>query len=160
MDNTQSIIDIKERFNNEIVDYVEYITSKNDLDYKRNYTINILKECIQKKYKNWDVFLFGSVTQGISTVFSDLDFEIISEEYKNFKIESKDRDEINLKQILAIIRDDFDARIIPANVPIIKAKCKKTDIFLDISVNRTNGYEDSQIIGEIISKHIILKQAL
>ena len=37
--------------------------------------------------------------------------------------------------------------------------CKKTEIFLDISVNRKNGYEDSQIIREIISKHIILKQA-
>ena len=40
---------------------------------------NILKECISKEYKAWNVLKFGSDTQRISDVFSDLDFEIILE---------------------------------------------------------------------------------
>ena len=80
---TKRIINNKKRFNNEIVDYVEYITSAEGLADKRKNIENILKECISKEYKAWNVLKFGSDTQGISDVFSDLDFEIIPEKKIN-----------------------------------------------------------------------------
>ena len=81
-DNTKRIIDDKRRFNNEIIDYVEYITFDEKINTKRNKTTEILKDCIGKAGKKWNVFLFGSIVQGISTIFSDLDFELILDEEK------------------------------------------------------------------------------
>ena len=66
-----------------------------------------------------------------------------------------------LKQISNIIRNQFaNITIISAKVPIIRALHKKTKINLDISVGRENGYKDSKIISNIISKHQILKQVI
>ena len=76
-DNTKRIIDDKRRFNNEIINYVEYITFDEKINIKRNKTKKILTDCIEKAGKKWNVFLFGSIVQGISTIFSDLDFELI-----------------------------------------------------------------------------------
>ena len=59
-----------------------------------------------------------------------------------------------------VIKEEFNTTIIHAKVPIIQAKYHKTNIQLDISVDRKLGYEDSNIIKEIISKHTILKQVI
>jgi predicted nucleotidyltransferase len=170
---TKYIIDNRERFNKEILDYIKYITSDEEIKNKREKTISILNDCIHKKFNNWKVLLFGSVAQGISTIFSDLDFEIIFDEKdetlkKKVLNMKKNKEEyviknmeINyLKYISDIIKDDFSTSIIEANVPIIQAICDKTNIKMDISVNRDNGYKDSNIIKDIILKHIILKQAI
>ena len=76
---TKRIINNKKRINNEIVDHVEYITSAEVFADKGKNIEKILKECISKEYKAWNVLKFGNDTQGISDVFSDLDFEIIPE---------------------------------------------------------------------------------
>ena len=153
-DNTKRIIDDKRRFNNEIIDYVEYITFDEKINTKRNKTTEILKDCIGKAGKKWNVFLFGSIVQGISTIFSDLDFELI--------LDGEKIDNENEKLILIenAIKKKFNTIIIHAKVPIIQAKCYETNIQLDISVDRKLGYDDSNIIKEIISKHTILKQVI
>ena len=153
-DNTKRIIDDKRRFNNEIIDYVEYITFDEKINTKRNKTTEILKDCIGKAGKKWNVFLFGSIVQGISTIFSDLDFEFILDE------EKIDNENEKLILIANVIKEEFNTTIIHAKVPIIHAKCHKTNIQLDISVDRKLGYDDSNIIKEIISKHTILKQVI
>ena len=56
---------------------------------KREETEDILIKCIHIKYKTWQVLKFGSDAQGISNLFSDLDFAIISEELKNLLYEMK-----------------------------------------------------------------------
>ena len=76
---TKHIIDNKKRFNIEFVDYVEYITTAEGLVEKRKNIENILKKCIFEEHKAWRVLKFGSDAQGISDLFSDLDFEIILE---------------------------------------------------------------------------------
>ena len=101
---TTCIINNKERFNKEILDYVEYITLDENLANKRKKTEEILNECIHQKYKEWQVLKFGSDTQGISHIFSDLDFEIIAKEITNLKYNN----EIYcLKQISNIIKEKF-----------------------------------------------------
>ena len=153
-DNTKRIIDDKRRFNNEIIDYVEYITFDEKINIKRNKTKKILTDCIEKVGKKWNVFLFGSIVQGISTIFSDLDFELILDE------EKIDNENEKLILIANVIKEEFNTTIIHAKVPILQAKCHKTNIQLDISVDRKLGYDDSNIIKEIISKHTILKQVI
>ena len=156
---TKCIINNEERFNKEILDYVESITFDENLADKREETEKILNECIHQKYKTRKVLKFGSDSQGISHIFSDLDFEIIS---KEIIISDYENEIYYLKQISNIIGKEkkFTTKIIRAKVPIVEAICCDTNIHLDISVGRENGYKDSEIIKNIISKHIILKQAI
>ena len=66
-----------------------------------------------------------------------------------------------LKQISNIIWNKFtNISIISAKVPIIRAMHEETNINLDISVGRENGYKDSKIISNIISEHKILKKII
>ena len=66
-----------------------------------------------------------------------------------------------LKQISNIIRNKLaNISIISAKVPIIRAMHEETNINLDISFGRENGYKDSKIISNIISEHQILKQVI
>ena len=64
------------------------------------------------------------------------------------------------KTNLKYYKREIYTNIIPARVPIIEAICRETNIHLDISVGRENGYKDSEIIKNIILKHKILKQAI
>ena len=56
-------------------------------------------------------------------------------------------------------QNDFsnNIRLIKARVPILKATCTKTQISVDISVNRHNGYHAADLIKNILSRHKILK---
>ena len=110
-----------------------------------------------RKYKTWKVLIFDSVTQGISDIPSYLDFEIIHEK----KDLTHEIEIYYLKQILNIIQNKFtNISIIQAKIPIIRVMYGKTNINLDISVGRENGYKDSKIISKIISEHKILKQVI
>ena len=103
------------------------------------------------------MLIFGSVTQGISDIPSYLDFEIIHEK----KDLTHEMEIYYLKQILNIIQNKFtNISIIQAKIPIIRVMYGKTNINLDISVGRENGYKDSKIISKIISEHKILKQVI
>ena len=71
------------------------------------------------------MLLFGSVVQGISTVFSHLDFEVIFDNIKNYhRKETKNMKIKYLEKISEIIKKEFKFMLISANAPIIQAKCK------------------------------------
>ena len=151
---TENIKDNELRFNQEIMEYVNYITPKEDSLKRRENTKNILKLIIGKKRPEWKVYPFGSFEQGTSTVFSDLDFEIIID-----KNSSRKRDIDELFYLMKILRNNEfsnNIRLIRARVPILKATCKTTGINVDISVNRQNGYQAANLIRKIISKYPIL----
>ena len=140
--NTKEILDHKNRFNNEILDYVNYIQDKQFIE-KMNETITILKR-ICSKY-DWKVLPFGSFVQGISTIFSDLDFEIIT------KSEEDEQKKLNL--LKEIIKEEFDhICIVGKKLKIIKAECIKTKIKVDISVDKQNGYNASVFINSILQQ--------
>ena len=142
-DDTKKIINHKKRFNNEILDYANYIQDEEFIE-KMNETIKILENIIRSKY-NWDVLPFGSFVQGISTIFSDLDFEIIT------KLEIGEDEKLNL--IKNIIGDGFTIIIIIGDkLKIIKAECIKTKIKVHISVDKRNGSEASIFINSIVRK--------
>ena len=157
-ESTEKIKDNKIRFNQEIMDYVNYITPKDDSFSRRTQTKNILKHIIDKKRPEWEVHQFGSFEQGTSTIFSDLDFEIIID-----KNSSRKRDIDELFYIMKILKNNAfsnNIRLIRARVPILKAKCETTQIDVDISVNRHNGYQAADLIKKIISKYPILKPVI
>ena len=156
---TKKIENIDERFNEEIKDYVKYIIPKDFSLSQRHRTMQNLKNIIQKYKPNWRVVLFGSFSQNTSTVFSDLDFAILSDD-----IDSSRKMDINeLIYIMKILRNHGFSRnikLIRARVPIIKAICSLTGISVDISVNRQNGCEAAGIIRKILKKYKILKPTI
>ena len=155
---TQKIQNIDSRFNSEIYEYVNYIIPKNYSLTQRQNTKQRLINIIRKYQPQWKIFLFGSFSQNTSTVFSDLDFSIIS------NVDSSRKKDLNeLIYIMKILRNEGfsrNIRLIRARVPIIKATCSLTGINVDISVNRDNGYKAAKIIRNILEKYKVLKPTI
>ena len=156
---TQKIQDINNRFNEEIYEYVNYIIPKNSSLSQRQNTKQRLINIIKKYQPKWQVVLFGSFSQNTSTVFSDLDFAILSND-----IDSSRKMDINeLIYLMKILKHDGfsrNIRLIRARVPILKATCSLTGINVDISVNRQNGCQAAGLIRKILKKHKILKPSI
>ena len=87
---TKNIKNINSRFDKEIIEYVDYIIPKNLSLAQRQKTTQLLTKIIKKYKPNWEVVLFGSFSQNTSTIFSDLDFVILSDEDSSRKIDYKD----------------------------------------------------------------------
>ena len=155
---TQKIQNNNSRFNSEIYEYVNYIIPKNYSLLQRQNTKQRLINIIKKYQPKWKVFLYGSFSQNTSTVFSDLDFAIIS------NVDSSRKKDLNeLIYIMKILRNDGfsrNIRLIRARVPILKATCSLTGINVDISVNRDNGYKAARIIRNILDKCKVLKPTI
>ena len=156
---TKKIENINDRFNGEIYEYVNYIIPKDISLSQRQNTRQRLINIIKKYQPKWKVVLFGSFSQNTSTVFSDLDFAVLSED-----IDSSRKMDINeLIYLMKILKHDGfsrNIRLIRARVPILKATCSFTGINVDISVNRQNGYEAAGLIRKILKKYRILKPSI
>ena len=156
---TKNIQDINKRFHKEILDYVDYITPKNNSLVERQKTFELFTKIIQKYRPDWKVILFGSFSQNISTVFSDLDFLIL---YKN----QNSSQEYELKEMYNLMnflkKEEFskNIRLAKARVPVIRATCTDTGINVDISINRENGYQAVEAIQKIINEYKILRPSI
>ena len=99
-DDTKKIENIDERFNEEIKEYVKYIIPKDSSLSQRHRTMQRLKDIIQKYQPNWRVVLFGSFSQNTSTVFSDLDFAILSKDNDSSR-------KIDINELIYIMKSLF-----------------------------------------------------
>ena len=155
---TQKIDNIKKRFHQEIIDYVNYITPKGETLTIREKTFHLLTDIIQKYKPDWKVVLFGSYSQNTPTIFSDLDFLILynNDSSKNFDI----KEMYNLMNILKKEEFSKNIRLVKARVPILKATCTITGINIDISMNRQNGCHAALVIRKILKKYNILKPSI
>lgn len=156
---TVYIENVNNRFNEEILEYANYIIPQNLSLVQRQTTIYSLKKIIQKYRPNWEVVLFGSFSQNLSTIFSDLDFAII--ENRSFTSRS-----IDINQLYCLMRvlknENFsnNLKLIKARVPILKGICSLTGVNVDISMNRQSGYQAASLIRKILDKHKILKPTI
>ena len=154
---TEKIEDVYMRFNQEILDYIDYISPKGWTNAKREITIDKLKQIIKSYNPNLNVILFGSYYQNTSTIFSDIDFTIID---NNSYISYEIGELYNLMKVLKFNGFSDDIELIDAKVPILKGTNSLTGIKFDISFNRLNGFEDSLLIKKIIEKHPIIRRAI
>jgi len=154
---TQSITNSNERFGKELMDYYNYIIPHKFYLNERQNTIQNLTNIIKKYKPGWKVLLFGSFSQNLSTVFSDLDFCIMDNDETN-SCRKRDINKLyNLMQILK--REKFYKKIIliKARVPILKLQCKSNGINIDISMNHINGCQTGLLIRKILDKNFLLK---
>lgn len=132
-----------EELHHEINAFVSSVIPKRDDMIKRDRTIELLTGIIQSRFPKWTVKLFGSYTQGTQTYQSDLDFVIT----KDSKAIISDNDQLQLIfQLLQRNKFGFNMRYIRARVPIIKVICQSTRISVDISVNKENGSQATEVI--------------
>ena len=163
---TLDISNPSERFGKELMDYYNYIIPHNFYLTERQNTIFNITNIIKKYKPNWKVLLFGSFSQNISTVFSDLDLCIFDSSENNDNIDnnsSRKRDINKLYQLMNILKKEkFYNKIIliKARVPILKAVCKTNNIHIDISMNHINGCQTALIIRKILEKNILMKQVI
>ena len=154
---TQSITNSNERFGKELMDYYNYIIPHKFYLNERQNTIQNLTNIIKKYKPGWKVLLFGSFSQNLSTVFSDLDFCIMDNDETN-SCRKRDINKLyNLMQILK--REKFYKKIIliKARVPILKLVCESNGINIDISMNHINGCQTGLLIRKILDKNFLLK---
>ena len=143
----------------EISSYISSIIPKEENYKKRLTTISLLKSLIHSKFPFWNVYIFGSFSQNLSTIFSDIDFSIITNKKTNYnEIIYDDLFYLNLiKNLLIDKKFGYNLKIIRARVPIIKCVCIKTGIHVDINVNRMNGIKTGEIINKKINGNEIVK---
>ena len=155
---TQNMENSSERFNSEIADYINYIVPSNFALTKRTYTIELLTHIIEKYNPNWKVILYGSFSQNISTIFSDLDFAI----YNNQSFSSGDT--FQLFYIMNILSNEGfsqDIEFINANCPILRGTCINTGINFDICFNkRSSGIKAIELVRNVVDNNVIIKQAV
>ena len=155
---TQNMENSSERFNSEITDYINYIVPSNFALTKRTYTIELLTHIIEKYNPNWKVILYGSFSQNISTIFSDLDFAI----YNNQSFSSGDT--FQLFYIMNILSNEGfsqDIEFINANCPILRGTCINTGINFDICFNkRSSGIKAIELVRNVVDNNTIIKQAV
>ena len=154
---TKNLENSYERFNQEIIDYVNYVVPHNFSLIKRQYTVELLTHIIEKYDPNWKVILYGSFSQNISTIFSDLDLAI----YNNKKFSSGDF--FKLFYIMNVLQEEGfsqDIEFINARIPILRGTCINTGIKFDISFNKRSGLKAADLVRNIIDSNLIVKQAV
>ena len=127
---TEKIEDVYMRFNQEILDYIDYITPKGWTYAKREITIDKLKNIIKSYNPNLNVVIFGSFYQNTSTIFSDIDFSIID---NSSHITNEIGELRNLMKVLKHNGFSRDIEFINAKIPILKGTNSFTGIKFDIS---------------------------
>ena len=137
----------------EILDFCDFI-QLNDKEKKlREKTFNFIKNTIETKYPEFTCILYGSFKTGLSLPFSDIDILILSKGGKDEDIsKNKILDEsINKIHELFLSTKSFSyLEKIKAKVPIIKCTYKETDINVDISFFRKNGFSAVKTIEKVI----------
>lgn len=125
----------------EILDFFNLIKATDEENNLRVKTFNMFNKLIKNKWPNWNVELFGSFPNNIHLPDSDIDVAVLKENItslNNFNSYIKDSvisegGQLNLiyREILKGFVDEI--RYVDAKVPIIKIKCKETQVRMDIS---------------------------
>ena len=140
----------------EITDFYNYIKPHKSEYEIRMRSFDVLKQLLLKKFPDVRVKSFGSFPNEIFLADSDVDIVVIS---KTKSDQKKTLDKIYDYIIYKSELFDY-VRKIDAKVPIIKLQLKETKIFLDISVDRKNGYDAKRIIKRSMNDFHALKPLL
>lgn len=140
----------------EIISFYNVIKPTDLENLNRTRTVDGIKDLVLSKYPDWKVKCFGSFPCDIHLPDSDVDIVIIS---------SGNLDSMSvLKSLDRLFRQSdcfvFVKMVEFAKVPVLKAVYKETQINVDISVNRKNGYEARNIIQSVIQVNPSIKYIL
>ena len=164
----------------EILDYVSSKLIPNKAsEVLLKQTALLLEKEIKKISQYFDILPYGSYVQKLNTVNSDLDFTLIFKEDFNIQNFFSDEDEINnynsnkktgenyIGDLLDFLKrrlinsgftEEKDIEVISgARVPILKCKCAKTNIKIDLSLCRIQSVKLAYKIRKIAEKEILIR---
>ncbi len=134
----------------EIIEFYNFIKPTKKENELRIKTFNEIKKIINNIWPNWKLAIYGSFATNLNLPDSDIDILILPDIN-----ESKNSEEKILKKIsdIFIKEDKFSyIEVIKARTPIIKSTLKETNINIDISIFRKNGYASNKIVNSIIKE--------
>ena len=138
----------------EILDFCDFIQLNQEEKDLREKTYKFISETVEGKYPEYRCILYGSFKTGLSIPDSDIDILILSKEGKE---EQTSKNKL-LEEALNKIHSLFDStkafsylEIIKAKVPIIKCTYKETNINVDISFFRKNGFSAVKTIEKVLN---------
>ena len=137
----------------EILDFCDFIQLNNEEKELREKTFKFIKETIETKYPEYNCILYGSYKTDLSLPDSDIDILILLKEGKEEELSKTKITEETSKKIndLFLSTNAFSyVEIIKAKVPIIKCTYKETNINVDISFFRKNGFSAVKTIEKVI----------
>ena len=137
----------------EILDFCDFIQLNNEEKKLREDTFNFIKKTIESNYPEYNCILYGSFKTDLSLPDSDIDVLITSKDEKEEEISKNKLLDETLKKIneLFLSTKSFSyLEIIKAKVPIIKCTYKETNINVDISFFRKNGFAAVKTIEKVL----------
>ena len=133
----------------EILDFYEFIKPSQEEIENREKVYHYIENIIKKHWPDWKVEKYGSFTTGLSLPDSDIDLVI-----------HPDTKPTDVEKLLKKISDIFLSEktfsyieVIKARVPIIKGTFKENGINIDISIMRSNFYENKKIMDNILKEY-------
>ena len=140
----------------EILAFYDFIKPTEKENRLRKDTLREVRTAIHSVYPTWIVKSFGSFTTNLHLPDSDIDILVLQN--------SKNTGHLKDHQMLQKIKEILDSNqlvtyseLINSSVPIIKAIMKSTNIKVDISVNRKNGYQAQKDIKLILENSPCLR---
>ena len=137
----------------EILDFCDFIQLNNEEKELREKTFNFIKNTIESKYPEYHCILYGSFKTDLSLPDSDIDVLILSKEGKEEEISKNKITDDALKKVHELFQSTKSfsyLEVIKAKVPIIKCTYKETNINVDISFFRKNGFSAVKTIEKVI----------
>ena len=137
----------------EILDFCDFIQLNDEEKKLREDTFNFIKNTIKSNYTEYNCILYWSFKTDLSLPDSDIDVLIISKEGKDEEISKNKKLDETLKKIYELFYSTKSfsyLEIIKAKVPIIKCTYKETNINVDISFFRKNGFSAVKTIEKVI----------
>lgn len=133
----------------EIIAFTKLIEPTKQENQLREDSIKMVKNAIKEEYPTWTIKAFGSYPVQLHLPDSDVDLVVIvpEEEFVN-----EEQIFNKLENILISEKLVSYCRYIKAKVPILKSIIKKTEINVDITVNRSNGYKTKEDVKKILEK--------
>ena len=137
----------------EILDFCDFIRLNDEEKNLREKTYNFIKTTIEGKYVEYSCILYGSFKTDLSLPDSDIDILIVLKEGKEEESQKNKILDEALNKIYNLLNSTKAFSYlekINAKVPIIKCTYKETNINVDISFFRKNGFSAVKTIEKVI----------
>jgi len=130
------------KLHNEISEFYQYITPNSEDHKSRIETFKLFRKIIKSKWSSWEVKLFGSFPLKTHLPDSDIDLIVFKQtdlaegkfnEYMTDALLTENKQLHYIQSILIETNFCDEINYVDARVPLIRCKCRKTQIRMDIT---------------------------
>ena len=136
------------RLHKEIIDFYEYVRPRDFEERVRRNLVEHLTAVVKRKWRDVDIYPFGSFMSGLYLPTADMDIAICSKHFLNTNVPIYDRKHLfhlrkHFEQSRIAFRNEVEV-ISKAKVPLVKYADNFTALKIDISLEKFDGYRAIQ----------------